>query len=212
MKLKKVIKKGIVPIRAQDLKSRLRLPFKTSAPNSDVAIEVVIKNDIFKRYTRVKYLLRVKHWRGRDVHSPFTYNLVREALMPNTPGYIVAPQLYSNLEQLMLPLSRINRICRVYSYLKFSSYTFDFLNYNNEDMVIVSSDITPNELDCLKSKIDLTSKRVCLVLLSLYETTQKHKIWQHITTSYNAVSIDLYYTGFVVFDKYLSKQCYKMRI
>ena len=40
-----------------------------------------VKDDVFKRYTRVKYLLRVRHWRGHDVHSPFTYNLVREALM-----------------------------------------------------------------------------------------------------------------------------------
>lgn len=172
-----------------------------------------VKNTVFKRYTRVKYLLRVKHWHGRDVHSPFTYNLVREALMLHSKNRDMAMDagLKSTLEQLGMPEPRVCRICRVYTYLGFGSYVVGLDNYGGEDMLIIDGDLTEEQFDGLCERINSLDKRVCVVLTSIYATRSKHKMWHHVIKHSDAVTIDLYHLAFVFFDKYISKQTYKMR-
>lgn len=173
-----------------------------------------VKDNVFKRYTRVKYLLRVKHWRGRDVHSPFTYHLVREALMLHGKNrdMVIDDRLKSLLEAAGMPHPRACRVCRVYSYLKFESYAIGADNYKDEDMLIITETLTAEAFDKLKAHIESLDKRVCVVITSIYDSTEQHSVWHHIIRSCDAVSIDLYHLAFVVFDKYISKQVYKMRV
>lgn len=172
-----------------------------------------VKDSVFKRYTRLKYLLRIKHWHGRDVHSPFTYNLVREALMLSNRNRNMPmdAQLKESLEALGMPSSRINRICRVYNHLNYSSFAVGLSEYNGEDMLIVPERLSKEQFDELAGRIKESDKQVCVVLLSIYASTDNHSAWHYIMRNHNAVFIDLYHIALIVFDKYLSKQSYKMR-
>lgn len=172
-----------------------------------------VKDDVFKRYTRVKYLLRVRHWRGHDVHSPFTYNLVREALMSHRRNrdMSIDPALRRDLAALGLSESRIGRIGRVYNYLGFTSYAIGAESYDGEDMLVLSEEISGESLDALAERIGGLDKRVCVVITGIYATTDRHSVWHHILKDYDAVCIDLYHLALVIFDRYLSKQSYKMR-
>ena len=172
-----------------------------------------VKDDVFKRYTRVKYLLRVRHWRGHDVHSPFTYNLVREALMLHRRNrdMSIDGALRREHGALGLSESRIGRIGRVYNYLGFGSYAVGAESYDGEDMLILPEEISGKHLDALAERISGLDKRVCVVMTGIYASTTRHSVWHHILRDYDAVCIDLYHLAFVIFDKYLSKQSYKMR-
>ena len=172
-----------------------------------------VKEDVFKRYAKVRYLLRVKHWRGRDVHSPFTYNLVRQALMRHRGNRDMAidPALEKELMALGLSQSRAGRIGRVYSYLGFDSYAIGPDSYGGEQMLIVTDDISKERMDELAERIMGGDRRVCVVITGIYATTVRHSLWHHILKEYDAVCIDLYHMAFVIFDRYLSKQSYKMR-
>lgn len=172
-----------------------------------------VRDDVFKRYTKVKYLLRVRHWRGHDVHSPFTYNLVREALMSHRRNrdMHIDPALKRDLGALGLSESRIGRIGRVYGYLGFNSYAIGAGNYDGEEMLVLPEEISGRDLDELAGRIVALDKRVCVVMTGIYATTTRHSVWHHILRDYDAVCIDLYHLAFVIFDRYLSKQSYKMR-
>ena len=110
-----------------------------------------------------------------------------------------------------MPLSRINRICRVYNYLNYGSFAVGLSEYNGEDMLIVPEKLSQEQFDELADKIKGLDKQVCVVLFSIYASTANHSVWHHIMRNHNAVFIDLYHIALVVFDKYLSKQSYKMR-
>lgn len=193
--------------------SRARRKLSVRSVKLPSYVNVRVKDDVFKRYTRVKYLLRVRHWRGHDVHSPFTYNLVRGALMSHrrNRGMEMDPVLRRDLLALGLSESRVCRIGRVYSYLGFGSYAVGADSYHGEDMLILSEEISGEALDALADRISGLDKRVCVVMTGIYATTSRHSVWHHILDDYDAVCIDLYHLAFVIFDRYISKQSYKMR-
>ena len=188
-----------------NLKKKLKLGLKAGRGK--------VRNKVFKRYNKVKYLLRIKHWRGRDVHSPFTYRLVRSALMYNKNNFFYPDRKMAEiLLQNGVSRGQAYRVCRVYAYLGFNSYVFGAENYGGEDMLFILSSLTEREVDNIAVRMKERGGRSCMVLFSLYETPQRHKIWNYIVKNVDAVAIDLYYTGFLFFDDNLNKQCYKMMV
>jgi len=123
----------------------------------------------------------------------------------------IDPSLRRDLVALGLSESRVCRIGRVYSYLGFGSYAVGAENYHGEDMLILPEEISGKNLDALAGRITVLDKRVCVVMIGIYTTTSRHSVWHHILDDYDAVCIDLYHLAFVIFDRYISKQSYKMR-
>ena len=78
-------------------------------------------------------------------------------------------------------------------------------------MLILPEEISRKHLDALAERISGLDKRVCVVMTGIYASTTRHSVWHHVLRDYDAVCIDLYHLAFVIFDKYLSKQSYKMR-
>lgn len=169
-----------------------------------------MSNRVFQSYNRVKYLMRIKHWRGRSVHSPFLYSVVRGGFMKNN-SLSIDEKLSSELIKSGFTLQHAERACRLFAYLNYNSYTFNIDNYTNEDFVVISGDINLKSVVQLAEKVTENKKTVCVVVNSIYKTKQRYRIWNLLSIVSGGVAVDLYHTGYLFLDCYLNKQRYKMR-
>ncbi|MFI3315730.1 MAG: hypothetical protein R3Y04_08745 [Rikenellaceae bacterium] len=169
-----------------------------------------MNNKLFSSYNRVKYLMRVKHWHGRSVHSPFLYSVVRESFMENDTLKI-EEKLYNELIDNGFTKAHSQRVCRLYAYLDYKSYTFDANSYNNEDLIIVSEEIDVHDISAISEKAHKDKRTICVVVKSIYKTTKRYKTWNLLSLATGGVAVDMYHTGYLFLDYYLNKQKFKMR-
>ncbi len=169
-----------------------------------------MNNKLFSGYNRVKYLMRIKHWHGRSIHSPFLYSVVRESFMDNN-NLDIDNNLCSLLIDNGFTKSHSQRVCRLFAYLKYKSYTFDAKNYNDEDLVIVGSDFDINDIIAISERAKAQKRTICVVVRSIYKSTKHYKQWNLLTLATGGVAVDLYHSGYLFLDYYLNKQKFKMR-
>ncbi len=176
---------------------------------NNITIDIIMSNRIFRNYNRVKYLMRVKHWRGRSIHSPFLYNVIRGGFMKNDDTG-VDKKLYSDLLDKNFTVSHTQVICRLYSHLNYTSYTFDSHNYNGEDMVIIAENIDIKPIVTIADSCN-KEQTVCVVVNSIYKTRQRYHLWKLLSLASRGVAVDLYHTGYLFLDRHLNRQNFKMR-
>lgn len=166
-----------------------------------------------KRYNKIAYMLRIRHFRGRGVHSPFMYTVVRKALM-NRRGKHLTPNrpLVEYLRGFNFSENSSKRVSRVYSYLQFESYgVYRGGEYGGEDLIVIDPTIDIEQFLELESSIYGSSKIVCAVFDKIYSDPESHKLWNGVLQRSEVVAVDLYYEGIVFFNKNLHKQSYKMK-
>lgn len=175
-------------------------------------LELKLKFKISKKYNKVKYLLRIKHFRGRDIHSPFMYGVARKALM-NKRGkqMVLNNSLYAFLDANKYAESSKLRICRIFAYLEFDNFsTLDAYNDTNSLLIIEPSQ-SFDELTEAINKIKKTTNLVCITLRAIYSDPASHALWKQITTHADCVTVDLFYEGVIFINENLIKQNYKMK-
>lgn len=175
-------------------------------------IDKNVKFKLFKKYNKVKYLLRIKHFRGRSVHSPFMYQLVRKALMNKRGKHLTIdkPLFYFFIKHGYSE-SSARRLCRIYTYLDFEKHQYYNGVYSGEDFLVMNVSTTMHDFELMTKQIRNSGKLVCVSINSIYENISAHNLWQYILSEANAVTIDLYHEGVLIFDENLHKQNYKMK-
>ena len=78
---------------------------------------IKIKSRLLRAALAAGFLLRIRHFRGRGIHSPFVYYLVRKALMKRR---VIGGdrELYKKLTDLPLPKKRAIQLQNVQEYCR----------------------------------------------------------------------------------------------
>lgn len=175
-----------------------------------------MKNRLFRHYNKVKYWLRVRHWRGANVHSPFMFALVREAILKRRKNiHRIDRRLLSFLVKRGVRRKYAILICSIYAHLKLKGYVYGYGYREGTGLVVVPEQIGRD--DCMRLVNGIQRRKeaggcVCLVLFRLYQNRRKYHLWREIVRDCDAVTVDLYNIGFVFFDPRLKKQGYKMKV
>ncbi len=168
-----------------------------------------MSNKIFRNYNRVKYLMRVKHWKGRSIHSPFLYNVIRGGFM-KSDEVVIDQKLHQDLLSQHFSDDQALVVCRLYAHLNYSSYTFDSTNYKGESLIIVTDNIDIKSIVTIADSCN-KEQTVCVVVNSIYKTRQRHHLWKLLSIASRGVAVDLYHTGYLFLDRHLNSQNFKMR-
>lgn len=167
-------------------------------------------NRFFRGYNRVKYLARIKHWRGRSVHSPFLYRMVREGFMKSS-NLAVDESLMLELLQHGFSKSSTQMICRLYNKLGSNGYTFSASDYKDEGLIIIDGEIDMNAILEINSLCGISCTK-CVVVKSIYQSKSRYRTWKQLSATISSgVAVDLYHTGVLFLDRHLNKQYFKMR-
>lgn len=170
-------------------------------------------NIVYKRYHKLKYLLRVKHYKGRKIHSPFMYTLMRRALMGSHNHTTTQSPIYRELRQLGFKGKDAGKVARVYHFLSMNRYSLDHGNYMGEEMVIMPYNATYSDISDIISKIDRELESIiCLVIPNIYKSKESRATWRLINEEHNIVGVDIFSIGLIFVSSDLQKQSYKLRI
>lgn len=154
--------------------------------------------------------MRVKYWRGRSVHSPFLYNVIREGFMKNE-NLPIDESFFNKLRENTFSYDQAMRVCRLFTHLGYETYTFDTQNYNGEDMVIVSGELNPNEISAIAKQNRSKRRTICVVVRAIYKDKRRHQKWNLLSVITGGVAVDLYHNGYLFIDRFLNRQNFKMR-
>ncbi|MFI3261719.1 MAG: hypothetical protein R3Y26_02295 [Rikenellaceae bacterium] len=178
----------------------------------EVGLKTKLKFKLSKKYSKIKYLLRVKHFRGRDVHSPFMYGIVRKALMNRRGKHlIINAKLYDFLGQCGYISSSRKRICRIFTYLELEDY-MKIDSYNNSNGLIVLEN--SQEFEALKKCVEEIRNSGAFAFITLgniYADDKANLLWNKIIFELDCVAVDLYHEGLIFVNESLCKQDYKMK-
>ncbi len=169
-------------------------------------------NLVYKRYNRLKYLLRVKHYRGRDIHSPFMYGVMRGALMGSHTSQTEQQPLYRELRIHGFRSKEAGKLTRVYNLLGMNRYIFGSIGYNGQEMVIMPYGASYDSIAEIVSSALVDGEIRCVVVQGIYKTKESRKMWQKLISSHNVVGVDIYRYGLVFVNSNLHQESYKLRV
>ena len=175
------------------------------------------KRGIRKKLARVanysRTLVRVKHFRGRKVHSPFVYGIVRNAIMKTKPQGN-DHTLFDELRRRGFSTRRAAQLQNLYTYKGYTSAVFA------EGVPSLSTDLDAGTLcfampslpeadtvalvECARG----TGAAICLVLP--YENRERRRLARILVASHRHTSVDN--RGFLLLftDERLPKQHFKL--
>ncbi|MBE9488177.1 MAG: hypothetical protein IMY73_03240 [Bacteroidetes bacterium] len=139
--------------------------------------------------------------------------MVRTIFMPNTNKFLPANnKLYGLLLEDELRQKVAFRISQAYIYLECKSFKFNNYSYCGEDMVILS-EITSYEkitefIDYLRCYSVKNNKRIVVVIKDIYDNKRNSSWWKQ----FDALKLDLYWAGIIIFDNNLNIQSFKLRL
>lgn len=159
---------------------------------------------------KTQYFFRFKYRKGSNIHSPFVYNLVREVFMPNTSASLSVDKDMLNqfCTENVKPRHAV-RWCQLSDYMHLENYTVDPKQYNNEDLVVITSIHCVDSLNKIMEDMEATEQRVVMVINGISKNENSRKWWQTISDN---VILDFNSFGVIVFDKMLSDKKYKLKL
>ncbi len=159
---------------------------------------------------KAKYLLRFKYRKGHNIHSPFVYSLVRSVFMPSaSTSLTVNNDMYNKICSYNVKNRYALRWCHIHSYLEFDSYVIDPINYNNEDLVVVTAMRNISSMSSLIQSMKALDKRTVLIINGISKNQENRNWWSKID---NELVLDFNYFGVMIFDKHLSPKTYKLKL
>ncbi len=179
------------------------------------------KGNIRKRLSRAanysRTLVRVKHFRGRKVHSPFVYGIVRNAIMKTTPQGD-NHTLFDELRCRGFSTRRAAQLQNLYTFRGYTSVVFA----EGEGQLITdhSSLFTPStlcflmpslsEADTLALVGQAGGTGAALCMVSPYESRSRRRLARSLVDSHRHTSVDN--RGFLLLfsDERLPKQHFKL--
>ena len=159
---------------------------------------------------KAKYFFRFKYRKGHNIHSPFVYDLVREVFMPKvSKDHCTDEELLNELNTFNVKQRHVQRWCQLKTYLKLETSAVDPTQYNNEDLVIVTSIHCAKSLSRIMQDMAEVDKRVVLVVNGISKNKESREWWAKQT---NQVILDFNSFGVVIFDRLLSPKTYKLKL
>lgn len=175
-----------------------------------------MKDRLFGHYHKIRYWLRIKYWRGRNVHSPFMYNLVREAMLKRKErDFPIDTGLLEFLTEKKVQRTHAELICRIYNRLRLSGYACGTDARNGVDLFMIPEDSSADRCRDLIGHLRQTlqpSECKCVVFLGLYRSRRQRQLWKSVIDESDAVAVDFYHLGCLFFNKKVKKQFYKMKL
>ena len=160
---------------------------------------------------KTKYLLRFKYRKGHNIHSPFVYHLVRGVFMPQLSKELnIDKEMFDKFHTNNVKSRHAMRWCQLYDYMQFHSNVVDPTEYNNEDLVIITSIYCVKSIDSIMQKMEQTDGRVVLVINGINKNKQSREWWSKEVK--DKVILDFNSFGVIVFDKHLSEKKYKLKL
>ncbi|MDR2883220.1 MAG: hypothetical protein LBU98_05535 [Alistipes sp.] len=174
------------------------------------------RRGIRKRLARVasysRTLVRVRHFRGRKVHSPFVYGIVRNAIMKTTPqGDDHA--LFDELRRRGFSTRRAAQLQNLYTFKGYTSAVFAEgagvgAALDAGTLCFITPALPEQDTIALVERARGTGAALCLT--SPYENRARRRLARTLVDSHRHTSVDN--SGFLLLftDKRLPKQHFKL--
>ncbi len=175
-----------------------------------------IRKKLARAASYSRTLVRVRHFRGRKVHSPFVYGIVRNAIMKTTPqGDDHA--LFDELRRRGFSTRRAAQLQNLYTYKGYTSFVFadgekykvdSSLRFGMTDMCFLMPSLPEEETLGLVERARGTGAAVCLT--SPYENRARRRLARSLVEAHRHTSVDN--RGFLLLftDERLPKQHFKL--
>lgn len=155
-------------------------------------------------------LVRVKHFRGRKVHSPFVYGIVRNAIMKTTPQG-GDRSLFDELRARGFSVKRAAQLQNLYSYRGFTSVVFAESATPVLDagtLCFAMPALTEEHTVALVEEARGSGAAICMA--SPYESRARRRLARSLVAFHRHTSIDN--RGFLLLftDERLPKQHFKL--
>ena len=162
---------------------------------------------------RLHYGLRLRYWRGHNIHSPFVYRLVREVLMPcPNPNIVPNATLYDTLTGHGIPPTFARRTAQLHTYLGYNSFEADPDAFREGTDLVLLTAPAPEKAQTLLREMERaiagTGRQAAMAVCRPYRNREMKRWWQR----QNLLQIDLWRMGIIILDDNLNPQCYKLRI
>ena len=170
-----------------------------------------IRKRLAKAASYSRTLVRVKHFRGRKVHSPFVYGIVRNAIMKTTPqGSDHA--LFDELRRRGFSRKRAAQLQNLYTFRGYGAAVFteegDTPSLDSGTLCFVMPSLPTDRTLALVEAARGTGAAICIV--SPYESRARRRLAQSLVASHCHTSVDN--RGFLLLftDERLPKQHFKL--
>lgn len=172
----------------------------------------MMKNLVYRRYHNLRYIFRLKHYKGRDIHSPFMYSLMRGALMGSHSKLTEAMPLYRELRQCGYKRNDAGKIARIYNFMNMTSYQINKADFCGEELSVMPHNVSYEMLSTLIKSIDSSQGVTCVVVPAIYKSRSSRAMWTKILSEHNIVGVDIFTIGLIFVSDILQKQNYKIKI
>ena len=173
------------------------------------------KRGIRKRLARVasysRTLVRVKHFRGRKVHSPFVYGIVRNAIMKTSPQGDERG-LFDELRRRGFSTRRAAQLQNLYTFRGYTSAVFveegATAALDEGTLCFAMPGLAGEETVALVERARGTGAAICLI--SPYENRARRRLARTLVEAHRHTSVDN--RGFLLIftDERLPKQHFKL--
>lgn len=161
-------------------------------------------------------LVRVKHFRGRKVHSPFVYGIVRNSIMKTKPQD-GDRELFDELHSRGFSAKRAAQLQNLYTFRGYGSVVFaeggeqfSILNsqFSDNTICFAMPSLSETETMALVERVRGTGAVLCLV--RPYENSRRRRLARNLVALHDHTSIDN--RGFLLLftDERLPKQHFKL--
>jgi hypothetical protein len=154
-------------------------------------------------------LVRLKHYRGARVHSPFVYGIVRNAIMKKTPQCADHP-LFDELRRRGFSRRRAAQLQNLYTFHNYSEAVFAGNNssFSTESLCFIMPSLPAEDIPALVELAAETGSTLCLTYP--YAGRNRSRLARRLVAEHRHTSIDN--RGFLLlfFNPRLPKQHFKL--
>lgn len=174
--------------------------------------EKSIRKQIANAAVYSRTLIRMKHYRGGGVHSPFVYGVIRNAMMKTKPESADCP-LFDELRRRRFSKRRAAQLQNLYTFHAYTSARFaesggEFPPLDAGTLCFAMPSLSADDTRRLVEKAAGTGCTLCLA--APYSSRQRNRMANLLVASHRHTSIDN--RGFLLlfFNERLPKQHFKL--
>lgn len=165
-----------------------------------------LKRRLYGLTTIPQRVARVRYFRGHGVHSPFVYQLVRQAFMKGKLQ-TSEPVLYEALVQRGFVKKRAVQLQNLYSHCDYRSFSIDSLE-NPCDLCLLTEAIGEQETIELVERAAM--RHTTVALMSPYNGRKRTDLCRRLTEAHPCTSVDKRAFLLLFSDSKLPKQHYRI--
>ena len=155
-----------------------------------------IRRNVMRGYYFVRNMMRVKHYRGYGVHSPFVYGLVRHSVMMKTSIVGDDCSVFNDLCEIGVPAKRAIQLQNMFTwagykatvYLTSADSKVEALQLNDRTVCFVTPDYPMEQT--VKLCAVCAEKEAVLCILMPYDSRLRSKACLDIIRTHKHTSVD----------------------